>query len=154
MLSLLIRKYLSLLYNYGVPLFLFLNRTSDLVNQTSNLLQSAMKMATLIGRIIFLRWMTVFLSVVGASTYKLIRRSPEKPHKKTFTELVDILSTHFRPTPSVIVEHFKFHSRFRKPGELRTFGGINDDIQKRLLAESDQEGCYPRAEYGGSLSWS
>ena len=109
----------------------------------------------------------VFLSVVGAPTYKLLRSlvSPAKPDDKTFTQLVEILSKHFKPTPSEIVERFKFHSRFRKPGEsvstfvaeLRrlaefcNFGdsletmirdrlvcGINDEqIQKRLLAESE-----------------
>ena len=75
------------------------------------------------------------------------------------------MANHFKPTPSEIVEQFKFHSCFRKQGEsvstfiaeLRSlseycnFGdtlevmirdrlvcGINDDgIQRRLLAEQD-----------------
>ena len=107
----------------------------------------------------------VFLSVIGPTTYKILRSivSPAKPGDKEYSELVEKLSQHFRPTPSEIVERFKFHSRVRKPAEsvatfvaeLRSlsefcnFGdtldvmirdrlvcGINDAvIQKRLLAE-------------------
>jgi len=109
----------------------------------------------------------VFLSVVGAATYKTLRNivSPAKPGDKTYAALVEALSKHFNPKPSEIVERFKFHSRVRKPGEsvatyvaeLRAltefcnFGdtlevmirdrlvcGINDTVlQKRLLAESE-----------------
>ena len=107
----------------------------------------------------------VFLSVIGAATYKTLRNilSPAKPGDKTYEELIEKLSRHFRPAPSEIVERFKFHSRSRLPGEsvatfvaeLRSlsefcnFGdtldvmirdrlvcGINDiTIQKRLLSE-------------------
>ena len=107
----------------------------------------------------------VFLSVIGANTYKTLRNivSPAKPGEKEYSDLVEKLSKHFRPAPSEIVERFKFHSRSRKPGEsvatfvaeLRSlaefcnFGdtldvmirdrlvcGINDTgMQKRLLAE-------------------
>ena len=107
----------------------------------------------------------VFLSVIGPAAYKLLRNlvSPEKPGEKAYADLVEVLSKHFKPTPSEIVERCKFHSRFRKSGEsvatfvseLRclseycNFGdsledmirdrlvcGINDEsIQKRLLAE-------------------
>ena len=61
----------------------------------------------------------VFLSVIGATTYKLLRNlvSPEKPGEKSFTELVKLLSDHFNPTLSEIVQRFKFHGRFRKEGE-------------------------------------
>ena len=106
-----------------------------------------------------------FLSIVGAGTYKVLRNivSPAKPGDKSYADLVKALSQHFKPTPSEIVERFKFHSRVRKPGEsvaayvteLRSltefcnFGeslevmirdqlvcGINDSpIQKRLLSE-------------------
>ena len=106
----------------------------------------------------------VFLSVIGASTYKTLRSllSPNKPGEQDYRELVQKLSEHYSPKPSEIVERTKFHSRFRKPGEsvasfvaqLRSlsehcnFGdnlevmirdrlvcGINDDtIQKRLLS--------------------
>ena len=58
----------------------------------------------------------VFLSLIGPSSYKILRNlvSPAKPGDKSFAEA---LSKHFNPTPSEIVERFKFHSRFRKPGE-------------------------------------
>ena len=110
---------------------------------------------------------SVFLFVIGPSTYKILRNlvAPTHPGEKEYDVLVDLLSKHFKPTPSEIVERCKFHSRFRRPGEsvatfvaeLRSlsefcnFGdtlevmirdrlvcGINDDaIQKRLLSEPD-----------------
>ena len=108
----------------------------------------------------------VFLSVVGPATYKILRNlfAPDKVGDKTFAECVNVLTRHFNPVPSEIVERCKFHSRFRRAGEsvstfvaeLRrlsefcNFGevledmirdrlvcGIRDDaIQKRLLSES------------------
>ena len=62
---------------------------------------------------------SVFLSVIGAATYKTLRNlvSPAKPGEKSYAELVDALTQHFKPAPSEIVERFKFHSRSRKPGE-------------------------------------
>ena len=90
--------------------------------------------------------------------------SLDKPGDKEYAALVEALSKHFKPTPSEIVERFKFHSRVRKAGESVTtfvsklrclsefcnFGetpkdmirdrlvcGINNNAtQKRLLAES------------------
>ena len=108
---------------------------------------------------------SIFLSVVGAATYKLLRSlvAPAKPGDKTYEELVKLLSAHFNPPPSEIVQRFKFHSRVREPGEsvatfvseLRSLAehcnfqstledmlrdrivcGINDHaIQQRLLGE-------------------
>ena len=108
---------------------------------------------------------SIFLLVIGPKTYKLLCSlvSPNKPGDKSFAELVQALKSHYNPEPSEIVERYKFHTRFRKPGEsvatfvseLRTlaqtcnFGdslgdmlrdhlvcGINDDyIQRRLLSE-------------------
>ena len=109
----------------------------------------------------------VFLSVIGASNYKLLSSliAPAKPGEKEYSDLVDKLTEHFTPAPSEIVERFKFHTRFRKPGESVTafvselrsiakscnFGdtletmlrdrivcGINDAvIQCRLLSEKN-----------------
>ena len=109
----------------------------------------------------------VLLTVIGAATYKTLRNivSPMKPGEKSYVELVEALTKHFKPTPSEIVERFKFHSRVRKPGEsiatyvaeLRSlteycnFGatldvmirdrlvcGVNDRaLQKQLLAQTD-----------------
>ena len=61
----------------------------------------------------------VFLSVIGATNYKLLSSlvAPAKPGEKEYSELVDKLAEHFTPAPSEIVERFKFHTRFRKPGE-------------------------------------
>ena len=61
----------------------------------------------------------IFLSVVGDKTYKLIRDlvAPKKPTEKSYKELVELLTAHLEPRPSVIVERFKFNSRFRWEGE-------------------------------------
>ena len=61
----------------------------------------------------------VFLSVIGATNYKLLSSlvAPAKPGEKEYSALVDKFAEHFTPAPSEIVERFKFHSRFRKPGE-------------------------------------
>ena len=108
----------------------------------------------------------VFLSLIGASTYKQLRNliAPAKPGTKTYAQLVKALADHFSPTPTESVQQYKFHSRVRRPGEsVATFAselrclaefcnfgaaledmlrdrlvcGINDaGIQRRLLAES------------------
>ena len=108
----------------------------------------------------------LFLSVLGPTTFKLLRNllHPAKPGEQTLPALIEVLTEHYKPTPSEIVQCFRFHSRFRKPSEsvatfvteLRAlseycnFGttledmlwdrlvcGINNDvIQRRLLSES------------------
>ena len=61
----------------------------------------------------------ILLSVCGSATYRLIRNltSPEKPTDKSYSQLVKLLSDHFSPRPSVIVQRFWFNTRHRKPGE-------------------------------------
>ena len=108
----------------------------------------------------------VLLTLIGPTTYKLLSNliAPQKPGGVEYSSLVKTLADHFSPTPSEIVQRFKFNSRSRRQGEsvatfvaeLRAiaawcnFGetleamlrdrivcGINDStIQKRLLAES------------------
>ena len=107
------------------------------------------------------RQLSIFLSVIGPKTYKLLCNlvSPDKPGNKSFAELVQALKSHYNPEPSEIVERYKFHTRFRKPGEsvatfvseLRTLAqtcnfrdslgdmlrdrlvcGINDALQKQV----------------------
>ena len=108
------------------------------------------------------------LSVIGPRTFKLLRNliTLDKPGDKSYDELVKVLTDHFSPKQSEIVQRSKFYSRSRKPGEnvssfvaeLRAladqcnFGGtldamirdrlvcgINEDsIQKRLLTEGDK----------------
>ena len=105
--------------------------------------------------------------MVGPSTYKLLCNliTPQKPGELSYDELVQSVRKNHNPTPSEIVQRFKFNSRVRQPGEsvatflaeLRALAkfcnygdtldsmlrdrmvcGINDlQIQKRLLAESD-----------------
>ena len=64
---------------------------------------------------------SIFLSVMGAATYKLLRSlvtlAPAKLGEKTYEELVKLLSAHFNLLPSEIVQRFKFHSRVRELGE-------------------------------------
>ena len=55
----------------------------------------------------------VFLSVIGPSRYKILL-APDKPGDKEYGALVDVLSRHFKPKPSEIVERC---NRSRKPGE-------------------------------------
>ena len=99
----------------------------------------------------------------GPETYSLACNlvAPAKPGDKPFEELV---TEHYSPQPSIIVQRFKFHSRYRKQGEsivcyiadLRQIAklcefkdalndmlrdqlvcGVNDRaIQRRLLSES------------------
>ena len=108
-----------------------------------------------------------FLTVIGPGPYKLLRSliSPVKPTDKTYDELVKKLTDHYSPTPSEVMQRFRFNSRSRKPeetvaayvAELRRLAehcnygttldkmlrdklvwGINDaGIQKKLLQESD-----------------
>ena len=108
---------------------------------------------------------SIFLSVIGAKTYKLLRGliRPEVPSKLSYRELTEVIKDHYVPKPSVIVQRYKFNTRVRANdesistfmAELRAlsehceFGasldemlrdrlvcGVNDDrIQRRLLAE-------------------
>ena len=109
---------------------------------------------------------SVLLSVIP-SAYKLVRSllAPAKPKQKAFKELTELMTRHYNPVPSEIVQRYKFHTRFRQPMEfvatfvskLRAlaehcqFGdtlelmlrdklvcAINDEaIQKRLLSERE-----------------
>ncbi|XP_061570028.1 uncharacterized protein K02A2.6-like [Cololabis saira] len=113
------------------------------------------------------RQKAILISVVGASTYRLMRNllSPDKPKDKSFQELVLLMKNHYDPKPSEIVQRYKFDSRNRKPSESvmeyvaelrrlaqdcnygntlqqrlrdRIVCGVNDDrIQRRLLSETD-----------------
>ena len=110
---------------------------------------------------------SVFLAVINASTYKLLKSllAPEKPNTKTFDELVNVLQRHYKPKPLIIAERFRFHKRQQQEGEnvasfsfaLRQlsssceFGAFlpealrdkfvcglsNQGIQRKLLAEAN-----------------
>lgn len=64
---------------------------------------------------------SILLSVCGSKIYKLMSDllPPNKPGTKAFDELVKlaIVQDHYAPKPSEIVQRFKFHNRFRRPGE-------------------------------------
>ena len=111
--------------------------------------------------------LAVFLSVIGATTYSLLRDlvAPRKPSELKLDEAIEALTAHFQPKPIVIAEHFHFHRRSQLPGEtvadlvahLRRlskhceFGAFLEDslrdclvcglrseaMQKRLLSEKD-----------------
>ena len=53
------------------------------------------------------------------STYSLARSllSPKLPSEKTFEEIVAVLTKHYSPTPSEVIQRFRFNSRSRKAGE-------------------------------------
>lgn len=109
----------------------------------------------------------VFLAVVGAHTYKLLKSlvAPEKPSSKGFDELVAVLQRHYKPKPLIIAERFRFYKRHQQDGEsvsafsvaLRQLssscefgefllealrdqfvcGLSNQSIQRKLLAEAN-----------------
>ncbi|XP_073672002.1 uncharacterized protein [Paramisgurnus dabryanus] len=62
---------------------------------------------------------SVFLSVMGASTYGLLHSliAPVKPGTMKYDEIVQALQAHFTPRPIVIAERFKFHKRNQAEGE-------------------------------------
>ena len=61
----------------------------------------------------------ILLSVCGAPIYQLIRNlvAPQKPTEKSFAEIVKLMSDHYQPKPSPIVQRFLFNTRSRKQGE-------------------------------------
>ena len=113
------------------------------------------------------RRVPAILTIVGATTYELLRSlvAPALPQTKTYAQLVETLKKHYSPTPVVIAERFHFHRRSQHPGEsiaeymaeLRRlsvhceFGDYlnqalrdrlvcglrSETIQKRLLSEVD-----------------
>ena len=46
----------------------------------------------------------VFFTVIGATTYKLLKSllAPEKPNTETFDELVNVLQRHYKTKPLII----------------------------------------------------
>ena len=61
----------------------------------------------------------VFLSVVGATTYALLRDllAPDKPQAKNIDVLFETLRDHYEPKPLVIAERFYFYQRSQKTTE-------------------------------------
>ena len=61
----------------------------------------------------------VLFSVCGAATYKLIKNlmAPAKPAEVEHKNIVKLLTEHYQPKPSRVVQHYLFNSCVRKPGE-------------------------------------
>lgn len=108
---------------------------------------------------------SVLISSMGQKAYKILRNlvAPDKPTNVSFKDLVKVMTSHFCPPPSEIVQRFRFNSQVRGHGETiaayvaelralsehcnftntlesilrdRLVCGVNDpQIQKRLLAE-------------------
>ena len=59
------------------------------------------------------------LTIIGGTAYEIVPNlvAPTSPKDKTYTELMDALSTHFSPKPFVIAERYRFHKRDQLPGE-------------------------------------
>ena len=59
-----------------------------------------------------------FLSLVGRSAYNLLLSliAPAKPTDKTFGELVSVLTKHYSPKPTEVMQRFRFISRVRRDG--------------------------------------
>ena len=62
---------------------------------------------------------SIFLSVIGKRTYGILRSllSPDRPATKTLEELIAVLTKHFSPPPSEVIQRFRFYSRVRQPGK-------------------------------------
>ena len=116
-----------------------------------------------------------FLSVAGKHTYGILQSllSPDRLATKTFEELTAVLTKHFSPPPSEVIQRFRFYSRVRQPGESvsvavfvaelrkltkycnfgdsldkalrdRIVGGINHEATRKKLL-SERELTYKRA---------
>ena len=82
------------------------------------------------------RKVNILLSICGAKTYELIRSLviPELPSTKSFSELNSIVSTHYDPKPSVIVQRFHFNTRSQ--GEEESIASFVVDL-RRLIEHCD-----------------
>ena len=83
---------------------------------------------------------SIFFSVLGAKTYKLVRglTRPATPKDKTYKELTEIIKKHYVPKPSVIVQRYKFNIRVRKTGEsIWKYAGRNAERSVSLWRSVD-----------------
>ena len=86
----------------------------------------------------------VLLSVIGATTYALLRNlvTPAAPKDKEYATLCKLLKDHCEPTPIVIAERYRFYSRKQNAGE-----SIAEYIAelKRLSTHCEFEGFLEQA---------
>ncbi|XP_037745958.1 uncharacterized protein LOC119565355 [Chelonia mydas] len=103
----------------------------------------------------------IFLSVVGTKTYSLLCSllHPVKPETKSYSDIVEILGSHFNPKPLVIAESYRFHKRDQKEDEtVVQFVGtlkkladhcefkeiLNDSLCDRLVCGLHSEAIWKR----------
>ena len=64
----------------------------------------------------------IFLNIVGATTYGLLRSllAPDEPKDKSMTDIAAALKGHFEPKRNIVAERFHFHRRNQYPEESVT----------------------------------
>ena len=79
----------------------------------------------------------ILLSVCGPTTFKLIESlaDPSKFPTMTFVELCTLVKEYYEPLPSPIIQHYKFNTRNRVPGEI-IFGVFHVTKNTRLSTPS------------------
>ena len=104
---------------------------------------------------------SVLLSAIEPAPYKLLTSllSPQKPGEKSYEKLVTILTEHYNPALSEIVERYKFHTRMRHEGEtVSTFvaelhslawyckfdASLNDLLRNRIVCDINNENIQRR----------
>ena len=65
----------------------------------------------------------ILLTAIGPTAHKHLSSliSPDKPGEKTYSQLVKIMKAHHSPTPSEIVQRFKFNWCDRYKGDYGRF---------------------------------
>ena len=85
-----------------------------------------------------------FISLIGPEPYKLLRSllSPDKPKDKTFEEPAAVLTKHYTPKPSKVVQSFRFFSRVRQHGKLSLISLQScEDLQKIATSGARSREC-------------
>ena len=61
----------------------------------------------------------IFLTLVGAETYKLLKSpvSPDVPSTRTFQRLTDTIRNLLKPRTLAVAERFRYHKRQQRDGE-------------------------------------
>ena len=76
----------------------------------------------------------ILLSSIGSKAYKILSDVcyPQQPSEKSFTELSEILKSHFKPKRLVIAERFRFNSTKQTTGT----------VHHRICSEFEENGSY------------
>uniref|UniRef100_A0A3B4H7P2 Retrotransposon gag domain-containing protein n=1 Tax=Pundamilia nyererei TaxID=303518 RepID=A0A3B4H7P2_9CICH len=125
----------------------------------------------------------MFLSVIGADTFRLLKNlvSPRVPSTVGYAVLTEAFSAHYKPTPVVIAERFRFQKPNQKEADsvsdyvvaLRQLSVTcnfeqyldealrdrfvselrSDAVQRKLLLEMKSAGLGPRWRVGAVAGW-